>query len=216
MLVRTSCSAGTSPVASPAMSVATAATPNTRRSSPTSCWRGRLPGGSSDSSQLIPQIASSRPTTAPTTARRTLSVSSCRMTCARPAPSAVRTAISRCRPDARASSAFATLAQAMSSTKVTIARSARSVRTDAVDDLVEERRTVIPRPVFVWGYRRSSSEAILCHFGLRLRDAHAVLEPSEQSKRTAGTVVEPAGERERDPHLGARLPEGQRIETRPA
>ena len=49
----------------------------------------------------------------------TLSVSSCRMRRPRPAPIAARIAISRRRPVARTSSRLATLAQAMSSTKLT-------------------------------------------------------------------------------------------------
>ena len=46
-------------------------------------------------------------------------MTSCRMTRARPAPSATRTAISRRRADARASSTPATFAQAMTSTTET-------------------------------------------------------------------------------------------------
>ena len=49
----------------------------------------------------------------------TASVSSCRTIRHRPAPSAARIEISRCRTDARASSRFATLAHAISSTSVT-------------------------------------------------------------------------------------------------
>jgi hypothetical protein len=47
---------------------------------------------------------------------------------ARPAPSATRSAISRCRPSDRASSRFATFAQAMSSTNATAAESTNSGR----------------------------------------------------------------------------------------
>ena len=50
---------------------------------------------------------------------RMLSVSNCRTMRPRPAPSAARTAISRCRAVARASSRFATFAHAISSTSVT-------------------------------------------------------------------------------------------------
>ena len=141
------------------MSVAIAAIPKTRTSRPTSCCRGRLPGGSTASSQWIPQIASTRPAIAPTTASRTLSVSSCRITCARPAPSAVLTAISRWRPEARARSVFATLAQAISSTNVTIAMSASSVLRIPETTLSSSGRTVMPRRVFVSGCASSRREA---------------------------------------------------------
>ena len=49
----------------------------------------------------------------------TASVSSCRTIRNRPAPSAERIEISRCRTEARASSRLATFEQAMSSTSVT-------------------------------------------------------------------------------------------------
>jgi hypothetical protein len=57
------------------------------------------------------------PRVPPTTAKSTLSVRSWRRMRARPAPIAVRTAISRWRPSARARSRFAMLAQAMRRTK---------------------------------------------------------------------------------------------------
>ena len=57
---------------------------------------------------------------------RMLSIRSCRTIRARPAPIARRTAISRCRDAARASSRLATLAQAISSTSPTAAISTKS------------------------------------------------------------------------------------------
>ncbi len=159
MLVRASWIAGTSPVANPETSAATAATPNTRKSRLTSCCRGRLPGGRSANNQPIPQTASTKPTSAPENASSTLSVNSCRTTRARPAPSALRTAISRSRPDARASSVLATFAHAMSSTNVTIVRSATSVPRIPDTTLSRSGRTVMPSPVFDSGYERSSCDA---------------------------------------------------------
>ena len=69
--------------------------------------------------------APSRPR-APASESSTLSVSSCRMMRPRPAPMAARIAISRRRPTARASSRFATFAQAISSTKLTAPTSTSS------------------------------------------------------------------------------------------
>ena len=63
-----------------------------------------------------PHTATRRPTPPPARPRSTLSVSSWRATRPRPAPSARRMAISRCRTDDRASSRFATFAHAISRT----------------------------------------------------------------------------------------------------
>ena len=75
--------------------------------------------GARDRSSLMPTFAIARPTAAPQSESRTLSVMSCRTRRPRPAPSAVRTAISLSRAVARTSRRFATLAQAMSSTNAT-------------------------------------------------------------------------------------------------
>ena len=67
----------------------------------------------------------------------TASVSSCRTIRHRPAPSAVRIEISRCRTEARASSRLATLAHAISSTSVTahiIARIISSTSSGSIHD----------------------------------------------------------------------------------
>ena len=62
------------------------------------------------------------------------------MSGARPAPSAARTAISRARPVARASSRLATLAQAISSTKPTAPLRISTSRTDIADERLVQRR----------------------------------------------------------------------------
>ena len=59
---------------------------------------------------------------------KTLSVSSCRTSRCHPAPSAVRIATSFCRPLARVSRRFATLAQAISSTSATDPSSTSNAR----------------------------------------------------------------------------------------
>ena len=66
-----------------------------------------------------PHHVSGTATRPPISARSTASVINCRTIRPRPAPIAVRIAISRDRPAARVSSRLATLAQAMSSTNVT-------------------------------------------------------------------------------------------------
>ena len=67
-----------------------------------------------DARTRMPAQASARPSAAPAAASTRLSVRSWRVSRPWPAPIEARTAISRCRPSARESSRFATLAQAMS------------------------------------------------------------------------------------------------------
>ena len=74
------------------------------------------------------------------TQRITLSVIALRTSRPRPAPSAVSTANSRWRVSARASSRFATLAQAMSSTNPTAACNTQIDSSGAAEDLVRQRR----------------------------------------------------------------------------
>ena len=93
---------------------------------PFSPTRGR-PAVFTASSARIPAVPRSRPSAPPTNDSMRLSVSSCRMMRPRPAPMAARTAISRLRVVARASSRFATFAHAMSSTKLTAPSSSQSV-----------------------------------------------------------------------------------------
>ena len=74
----------------------------------------------------MPPTARSKPNPAPNTASKTLSVRNWRVTRERLAPSASRSAISFCRTAARASSRFATLAQAMRRTNPTAPSKMRS------------------------------------------------------------------------------------------
>jgi hypothetical protein len=78
-------------------------------------------------SKSRPSAARRRPIVPPATASIVLSVSSCRSSRTRPAPSAVRTASSRPRRTSRATSRFATLAQTISRTKPAVASSTTSV-----------------------------------------------------------------------------------------
>ncbi len=90
-LVLVNCNAGTIPIMMPATNDTRRVKPRARVSIPISLETGRPP---SRTSILLPHTASARPSSPPVTARRTLSVSSCRTSRARPAPSAIRTAIS--------------------------------------------------------------------------------------------------------------------------
>ena len=82
--------------------------------------------------------ASAPPTAAPRAEISRLSVMSCRMMRPRPAPSAVRTAISVSRDDARTSSRFATFAHAMSSTNPTAPNIVYKQPRDVADDAIPE------------------------------------------------------------------------------
>ena len=127
------CSAGIRPNRMPVNPAARTVNASTRQSTPTSepsrPTRGRL-AVFTLSRARIPTTPNAAPATPPASESSTLSVSSCRMMRPRPAPMAARIAISRRRPTARASSRFATLAQAISSTKLTApTRTRREERT---------------------------------------------------------------------------------------
>ncbi len=123
-------SAGMSPNRMPVAIDSAIVNARTRQSTvttePFSPTRGR-PAVFTASSARIPAVPRSRPSAPPANDSMRLSVSSCRMMRPRPAPMAARTAISRLRVVARASSRFATFAQAMSSTKLTAPSSSQSV-----------------------------------------------------------------------------------------
>ena len=117
--------AGSTPTSAPARSDAKATNSSTDTSSDTSSSRGK-PGSVPRSIRAI-VVASARSARSPTNATRmpaapditasnTLSAASCRARRTRPAPSAVRTAISRRRSFIRASTRFPTLTHAISST----------------------------------------------------------------------------------------------------
>ncbi len=128
----------------------------TRRSTTTSASRG-MPPGSSATSASTPQIARRSPKAPPHAPSSTLSVRSCRTRRQRAAPSALRTAISVSRADARASSRFATLVHAISNTNPT-APSSSSTASRMLPTVASWSGTaVIPRPSLCSGYCRASS-----------------------------------------------------------
>ena len=124
----------------------------------TSLSRGRFSGPSVLRSST-PQKARTIPAAPPASANKTLSVSICRTSRRRPAPSAARIAISLVREVLRASKRLATLAQAMRRTSATaprrISRAARASPTSAVC----RGTSRMLQPVFESGYcfpRRSA------------------------------------------------------------
>lgn len=86
--------------------------------------------------------ASSNPATPPITESSKLSVIHCRKIIHRPAPSARRTLISRCRAPTRASSRFARLAQASSNTNPESAISTTTARQPPEGDLLSGRGSI--------------------------------------------------------------------------
>ena len=134
------CSAGNRPNSRPVISETPIVKAMTRQSSGgmttaaplASVRRGMFPG-TSISNPRTPAAPRARPRTPPHPASSTLSVSSWRTTRPRAAPIAERTANSRWRPAARASSRLATFAHAISSTSATAPNSTSSaVRTSPV------------------------------------------------------------------------------------
>ena len=127
--LRVDCSAGARPKITPVSTEASSVKPSTVPSTPISLPRG-IKEWLKLSSSSTPHTASSKPSPPPTRARNMLSVSNWRTSRQRPAPSAARTAISRCRSAMRERNRLATLAQAMSSTRETAAMSTVSAARD--------------------------------------------------------------------------------------
>ena len=91
------------------------------------------------SARRLPAMARNRPPSPPARLSSTLSVRSCRTTRPRPAPSAMRTAISWVRRAARASSRLATLAQAINNSSPTApSRVSSAARTGAATTLQQD------------------------------------------------------------------------------
>ena len=114
-------SAGTSPKTAPAVSATTPVTSTTVQSIERSAYGGSA-GSARPRSAASESAARRSPMPPPATARIALSVSSCRITRPRPAPSATRTANSFRRESARESSAPPRFAQVMMRTRPALAR----------------------------------------------------------------------------------------------
>ena len=105
--------AGARPNTTPVSRERAAATPSTFQLSSARGIKFGCPLASSRPRKRMPQIAKSTPRTPPRDASTTLSVSNCRTTRSRLAPTLSRNAISRRRAAARASSRFAIFAHAI-------------------------------------------------------------------------------------------------------
>ena len=121
--LRKACSAGINPTTRPMSAVMTSAKANTVPSRRIAFTRGSS-GGLSATSARIPTCATTIPKTPPSMASSRLSVSNCRTSRARGAPSAARieNSPSRCAP--RASRRFVTFTQAIKRTRITAPRTA--------------------------------------------------------------------------------------------
>ncbi len=183
--------------------VRTAANRNTVPSSPMSPTLGALCGAAATSASM-PQRATRTPSAPPMAESSRLSVSSCLMSRARPAPSARRTAISRDRAEARASSRLAMFAQAISSTNATAPSEDQQSLLDVADHLRVQRRDADAGAGVRFGMRRGE-----------LRREHVTPMPTVCSRRDAW--LQPRDHPEHDqssrrigqvqatrpPHLGA-------------
>ena len=116
------CHAGASPNSTPTRQVIATQKATTRPSMPSSMTLGSSSAGRSDGAAARIAAARAMPSTPPAAASTRLSVSNCVTIRRRPAPSAARTASSRVRTVARASTRLATFAQHRSSTKPTTPR----------------------------------------------------------------------------------------------
>jgi hypothetical protein len=111
ILRRAVCAAGASPNSNTVNTAAPRLKSSTGTFNRTTTSRGISPSGMSGVTPLIPIQAKKIPRAAPPSASNELSISSWRMRRPRPAPSDARTAISRLRAAALASSMIATLKQ---------------------------------------------------------------------------------------------------------
>ena len=118
---RVACKAGARPKNTPVNTDTSAVKPSTVASGVPESVIGVVPTGRNEIRALSINTARPRPAMPPMPESSTLSTSSWRINCARPAPSASRSAISFCREDARAINRFARFEHAISSTSATIA-----------------------------------------------------------------------------------------------
>ncbi len=158
--VRSACRAGTRPIVTPVSNERTrpkASTDPSRGRFPSS--RGRPPGARA-TRPLTPQSPRVTPRAPPTEARTIPSARSSRTIRPRPAPRALRSAISFLRSVARASRRLATFAQAMRSTRATAPWSATRLGRTSSTTMSPSGTTPTPRPAFVLGNSFSMRLAI--------------------------------------------------------
>ena len=160
-------STGARPNAMPVTTVRPIANSRTRMSTLGVLAIGSVAGTSRFSSGTAIS-ATITPSAPPTPASSRLSVISCRIMRSRPAPIAVRTASSRRRPSARASSRFARFAQAISSTHAAAPQSASSSSRDCCDTSSLNRNTEAPTLAFSFGILLPALRRDHVHLRLRL------------------------------------------------
>ena len=160
---RHDCNAGTIPNASPVTTAMPSVNATTVPSIASSFTRGRFVGLKATSARTV-HHASSSPIAPPTSDNNRLSVSNCRMRSHGRAPSAVRIATSFCRAAARASSRFATLAQAIRRTKPTAPRSTNSAGRIVLVDTSPSGTSLSVQSGLNWfgnSFLRSSANAVM-------------------------------------------------------
>ena len=200
---------GTSAKMSPVTTATPSVNASTVQSSPISAVRG-IASGLAARSACSPPYARATPATAATNVSTRPSVRSCRNSRRRVAPRAGRTAYSRIRLSARATSRLARFAQAISSTNATAALQHDERLPDAADDVFLQRVHAQPvrLRIGVVGRVRPGRDRLgpfrqhPIDVGERLRMRHAVLPPSDQIEEMAA-----ARRRERRRVDRERLPE---------
>ena len=166
---------------------------STRQSTPTSPSRGMLAGPIAISARVA-QNATTSPATPPARPSTTLSARNCCTSRQRPAPSAARTATSRVRPLARASSRLATFTQATRRTSVTApSRISSAGRMFADDAILQPDRG---HHAILVGAREVSRQACRheSHRAVRLAEIDARLEARDgayplRASRALGDVA---------------------------
>ena len=172
----TSCQAGSTPASRPEMRH-TPAVNNMIGRLKTIDPSGRTAAGICVASSRAPHQAMSTPSAPPAQASTVASTITCRISLARPAPIAARSAISRRRPAARARSRFVTLMQAISRMKATAAIRTSSVPAHRLDHFRRERRdvrSVAAAHVHVLGFEVAAD---LIHLGPGALHRHARFQP---------------------------------------
>ena len=209
--------AGAVPESRPAAADRPAVNASTTPSRATSARRGMLLGIRAGAARTI-AAATAQPTTPPATLRSTLSVSNCRTTRPRPAPSAPRMASSRRRAMPRARSRPATLAQASSSTSPVAAASMASAGRNGRPSLFPQadhsalgcRTQLRPGsigPLAVDDRPHRGLRLVRRHAGPQAADSHHEFRGSRAPRRaTARRARRPAASRTRARSGAARSP----------
>ena len=182
------------PNTTPTTSAAARPNSTTRTSNAGVTAAGNSPGGISAGAALRIAAPTPMPSVPPRTASTRLSVSSCLMMRPRAAPSADRTAISRVRAVARASSRLATFAQHRSSTKPTTpSRNIDVVCQIPPDDAGADRLDDHAGALVRFGICVREPVGNDVQLGLRRLDRHTRLQPRDDLEGARGAYVGMSG-----------------------